>query len=151
MDVLILDIDDSVEMLRPLAEEWKSAALNIDFKMELDINIGLATMSRLKNNESGDVLVLIINDEIKGFIGLTYSHNHVGKGLIANECCFFVSESARSGGLKLIKAAEKLAKHKGCSFLTLNASKIAGDADRSGTLYERLDYIQFEVAYIKEL
>lgn len=148
---MILEPSDDVERLRLLGEEWKASANGSKFGMSLDVDILLSTMNCLVTQPNGDVLVLVSDDEIKGFIGLTYLPNHVGKGIIANECCFFVSSSARGGGLKLLRAAEKIIKLKGCSFSTINASRIAGNADRSGKLYEHCGYVQFETSYIKAI
>ena len=151
MNVMVLDKSDSVEVLREVAKEWAASAHGIDFGVTIDVNIGLATMQRLVNNDNSDVLVLVSNGEIKGFMGLIYHNNHIGPGKIANECCFYVETSSRGGGLKLIHAAEKIAKMNGCDFVTLNASKIAGDSGRSGKLYEHCGYKSFESSYLRAL
>jgi hypothetical protein len=88
---------------------------------------------------------------VRGFMGLSYQLNHVGPGLIANECLFYVAQSARSGGIKLIRAAQKLATGKGCNFFFLNASRIAGDGDRSGALYSRMGFRHFDSSYMAVL
>lgn len=151
MEVMVLEPNDGIELLRTIGEEWAGYAAGNPFGINVDVSIGIATMNMLKNSPSGDVLVLVSGGEVKGFMGLTYAPNHIGAGIIANECCFFVTQSARGGGLKLIHAAEKLAKSKGCQFLTLNASRVAGNADRSGKLYEHCGYAPLETAYLKAL
>lgn len=152
MDVMILDETDNIELLRSLGNEWETLAHGVDYGLPLDVDIWLTTMQTLKQRPDGDVLVLIdAGGNVRGSLGMTYRPNHVGPGLIANECCFFVSPSARGGGLKLIHAAEKLARAKGCGFATFNASRIAGDADRSGRLYQHCGYNAFEISYLKVL
>ena len=151
MEVMILDPTDDAEMLRPLWAEWEAAHNGADFGYPIDINIGLDTMRRLIKQSDGDVLVLADGHSVKGFLGLLYGLNHVGPGKIANECCFFVSSAARGGGVRLIHAAEKLASAKGCNFLRLNASSIAGNADRSGKLFEHCGYPKFQSSYLKAL
>ncbi len=152
MDVMILDEADNIEMLRSLGNEWKTLAHGADYGLPLDVNIWLATMQNLAQRPDGDVLVLVNSDGgVWGSLGMTYRPNHVGPGLIANECCFFVSPSARGGGLKLLRAAEALARAKGCGFATFNASSIAGDAARSGRLYQHCGYTNFETSYLRVL
>ncbi|MBC7964083.1 MAG: hypothetical protein H7Y05_14210 [Steroidobacteraceae bacterium] len=152
MEIMVLDHNDDVEMLRELGNEWKSLAHGLDYGLPLEVNIWLNTMRNLKHRSDGDVLILVdAVGSVRGSLGMTYRLNHVGPGLIANECTFFVSPSARGGGLKLIHAAEKLARIKGCAFATFNASSIAGDAARSGRLYQHCGYSAFESAYLKVL
>jgi hypothetical protein len=151
MNVMILDPSDDVEMLREIGNEWAALAHGSDYGMPVDVNIGLDTMRRLVMQSNGDVLVLMDGETVKGFMGLSYGLNHVGPGKIANECCFFVSETSRGGGLRIKNAAKKLAKSKGCNFVIWNASRIAGDADRSGKLYEHGGAVQFETSYLEVL
>jgi len=150
MSIAILDQVDDINILRPVAEEWAAEAHGAEYGLPIDIEIGLETMNQLRLR-NGDVLVLLSNEIVMGFLGLSYRLNHVGPGLIANECCFYVSNAARGHGLKLKKAAKKLAKAKGCNFLIWNASRVAGDADRSGLLYERQGAKQFETSYLEVL
>lgn len=151
MEVLVLEHSDNIEILRSIGEEWASLTKDNTFGFPIDLEIGLQTMKGLKDSPNGDVLVLAENDIIVGFMGLTYANNHVGHGKIMNECCFFVSERVRSGGVKLIKAALELGRSKGCNFSTINASKIAGNGERSGKLYEHFGYEAFEVSYLKAI
>lgn len=147
MNIMVLDKNDDIEMLRELGSEWAAFAELNEFALPIDINIGLNTMKNLQLRSDGDVLVCIKNKKLIGFIGLNYKLNHVGPGMIVNECCFY----AKGCGKQLIVAAEKLAKSKGCNFSTLNASKVAGDWVRSGKLYNLLGYEPFEVSHIKVL
>lgn len=151
MNVMVMDYTDDVEMLRDLGEEWKTLAHGIEYGLPLDVNIWLDTMRRLVTQNNGDVIVLMDGETVKGSMGLSYRLNHVGPGKIANECTFFVSPSARGGGLRIKNAAKKLAKSKGCNFVIWNASRIAGDADRSGKLYEHGGAVQFETSYLEVL
>jgi GNAT superfamily N-acetyltransferase len=151
MNVMILDTTDDVEMLREIGNEWAALAHGAKFGLPLDVNIWLDTMRRLVMQGNGDVLVLMDGETVKGSMGLSYGLNHVGPGKIANECTFFVSPSARGGGLRMIPVAEKLAASKGCNFVFMNASNIAGDADRSGKLYGHCGYRPFESSHMKVL
>jgi len=151
MNVMILDISDDINMLVPIGREWATAAHGAEYGLPIDVDIAKATMHQLQMRSDGDVLVLMDGDQVRGFMGLSYQPNHVGSGLIANECLFYVDQSARSGGIKLIHSARKLAKIKGCNFFFLNASRVAGDGDRSGALYERLGFKHFESSYMAVL
>jgi GNAT superfamily N-acetyltransferase len=146
-----LGIFDDIEQLRPLCEEWKACANSEDFPLHLNVDAALSTMRRLITQPLCDVIVLRTETETVGFMGLSVGQSHIALDLIANECCFFVSQKARGGGVKIIKFAEKLAKGRGCTFLTINASMLAGDAKRSSNLYMRLGYKPLESSHIKAL
>jgi len=151
MEIMVLDHTDDIEMLRTIGDEWAANAHGTEYGLPIDVNTGLATMQRLSAQPDGDVLVLVSDMRVVGFMGLSYRSNHVGPGRIANECCFYVAQSARSGGIRIKNAAKKLAKSKGCDFVIWNASRIAGDADRSGKFYERGGAVQFETSYLEKL
>lgn len=151
MKIMVMERTDNIERLREVGEEWLQSALLTEIPIPMDANIGLATLRALVASPAGDVLVLCGTDRIEGFMGLIYRNNHVGPGRFANECLFYVSLAARGGGLRLIRAAEKLAKSKGCTHLILNASRLAGDADRSGKLFERCGYAPLETSYLRTL
>jgi len=151
MEIMVLDQKDNIEILRELGNEWKLLSNEFSFGLPIDVNIGLDTLRTLQFSLDGDVLVLINCEKIVGFIGLKYGLNHIGPGKISSECLFYVTPSCRRGGLKLKKAAKLLAKSKGCNFFIWNASKIAGNAERSGKLYERDGAVEFETSYLEVL
>lgn len=152
MNVAILDTSDDIEMLRSIGEEWKESANDIEYYLPIDVNIGLATLRKLQMQNNGDVLVLLSNNIVQGFIGLVYALNHVGPGLILNECLFYVTPSARTRGSVMLKnEAEKLGKAKGCNWSIMNASKLAGDSDKSSKFFCHCGYIPFEISHLKVL
>ncbi len=150
MEIMILEQNDDIEILRPLAEMWQKLSHGGQhFALPIDATIGLQTMRRLQLGNSSDVLVLADrNGDPCGFMGLSYRPNHVGPGLIAHECCLFVDPAARGAGLKLIDAAKLLGKRKGCGWLSLTASRIAGDANRAGRLYEHCGAELYESSFL---
>lgn len=153
MNVVILDYEDDLNRLRGIGAEWMELAVqNNIFAIPLDMEHGLNTLRNLVLSQSGDVLALVNGEnDIKGFMGLSYQQNHVGPGLQAHECFFYVARDSRRHGIPLMLAAEKLAKAKGCSHMIMNASRLAGDGDRSGALYNRRGYVEYDTAYVRAL
>ena len=149
MEIMILDQNDDIEILRPLAEMWQKLSQGQQFALPIDATIGLRTMRALQLGSSSDVLVLTDKTGRPcGVMGLAYRPNHVGPGLIARECCLFVDPAARGAGLELIAAAKLLGKRKGCGWLSLTASRIAGDANRAGRLYEHCGGELYESSFL---
>ncbi|MFO1434580.1 MAG: GNAT family N-acetyltransferase [Candidatus Competibacteraceae bacterium] len=153
MNVIIMNPTDDINILRPLAEEWAKEVRAAEYDFPTDVGIGLDFMRGLMTRSDGDVLVLMDGEKVCGCMGLMYRPNHVGPGMIANESLFYLTQSARSGGgaVELIQAARKVALSKGCNFFFLNASRMAGDADRSRKLYERMGFKHIESSYMAVL
>ena len=151
MKVIIMNPTDDINILLPISEEWAKAAHAAEYGFPIDVGIGLDFLRGLMTRSDGDVLVLMDGKKVCGFMGLMYRPNHVGPGMIANESLFYVTPSARSGGVRLIQEARKVALSKGCNFFFLNASRMAGDTDRSWKLYERMGFKHLESSYMAVL
>ena len=153
MNVTIATTIDEVKAIRPLADEWKALCGCDQFSLEVDVNdflIGLAEMIR---DVGSDLLLLKSDNDIVGIMGLVMFKSPFGNELIANEHYMFVKQgNSAIGSKRLIDAAEKWAKSKGCSHLMLNASNAASDMhDKVCKFYERLGLSKFETSFIKEI
>lgn len=152
MEIVIFDPQDDLGQLADLFLLWEEEANSNDFSIPLGLENAMMTARLLIENQASDLIGAFgAGGELCGFMGLRYERNHIGPGLFAGECLFFVNPKRRGAGVQLAKAAKLLAKARGCSHIIFNASKLAGDAERAGALYERLGGKPLETAYIMEL
>lgn len=142
----------SVETLRPIAESWKCTSLGNKFGIEIDVNSHLADLQKMVDGEDADLLVLC-DDVPVGYMGMTVFRSPLGNQRIANEHYYYVLPDRRGiGSLRLIMAAKRWAKDKGCTHIILTASTLASDLhDRVCSLYERFGMQKFETGYISSL
>lgn len=153
MNIKIAKTVEQIESIRPLAIEWKEFCSCGKFGLEVDINEFLAGLMDLVNDDDSDLLLLVDNDDIVGIMGITKFQSPFGKEQVANEHYMFVKQGRSvTGGKRLIDAAQKWAKSKGCSHLMMNASNAASDLhNKVCMLYERIGMSKFETSYIKEI
>ncbi len=152
MKVMLFDPTDDIETLRPLLQEWKLLANGSEFNFPLDVDITMQTARSMVTGTSSELLVAVDSDGmVWGFIGAIFKNSHVGPGLIANECLFFVSLKKKGCGISLLRAFRRLAKGRGCSHMILNASRLAADNDKSGRIFTAFGLKPVETAYIGAL
>jgi len=153
MNIKIANSVEQIESIRPLANEWKEMCSCDRFGLEVDISIFLAGLMDLVDGDDSDLLLLMNKDNIVGILGLTKFQSPFGREQVANEHYMFIKKGhSVSGSKRLIDAARKWAKSKGCSHLIMNASNAASDLhDKVCRLYERIGLIKFETSYIQEI
>lgn len=150
---VIINTTENVERLQPLAEEWLAESNCKDFGIDTDVDKHLWELDSMTKRTDADVLLLMNEELIVGYMGIECIENPFGDQIIANEHYWFVVKHARGhGSLRLLWAAKEWAKEKGCSHLIANASYMASDLhDRTCELYERMGMKKFETSYIKEI
>ena len=153
MNIKIAKTVKQIESIRPLAVEWTEMCSCDQFGLEVDVSIFLAGLMDLVDGDDSDLLLLIDEENIVGILGLTKFQSPFGKEQVANEHYMFIKKGhSVSGSKRLIDAAQKWAKSKGCSHLIMNASNAASDLhDKVCGLYERIGLIKFETSYIQEI
>lgn len=151
MHVMLMDANDDFGCLAAIATEWAAEAnrANCIGWPEVLPEAGIATLRNMVAAGSGDVLVLMKDDAVCGLMGLAYQPNHFGAGIVANECFWYVTPTARRGGLLLLDAAEKLADTRRCLGPVINAHRLAGDADRVNRLLGLRGYLPLETAHVR--
>lgn len=151
MDVMMLDPTDDINALVPLLSEWGESAGG--YAMPMDMQSVLSTLKMFTSKKGSAVLVLVDGESVKGFMGIYRSSNHLGRGHIARECLYFVSQKARRHAKRLISAAEEWAKGNGCSHLVLTASRLANPElfSRVERFYAACEFSIFETSFIKEI
>lgn len=140
------------QLLRPLAARWEKEAGN-SFGLEMDIDSHLADLQAMIDSPASDVLLLIADDHVAGYMGVQVFRSPVGRELIANEHYWYVAKEKRgAGSLRMIDAAIAWAKAHGASKMLFNASHLASDAhDSVCKLYERRGMKPFETTFITEV
>ena len=153
MEVKILNNGDNIESFMSVARKWFDEANKAAFGLNIDMDAVIFDLARLISLPDCGVLVLIDNEKVVGFYGVSISQSKFSKQRIAEERYYYVVPEKRGiSSLRLLKAAESWAKNKGCSHFIIYASQVASDLhDRTCKLYEKLNMKQFETSYIKEL
>lgn len=153
MNIEIAKTIEQIESIRPLAVEWKDFCSCDQFGLKVDVNAFLAGLMDLVDGSNSDLLLLVDNNDIIGIMGITKFQSPFGKEQVANEHYMFIKQGCSvTGGKRLIDAAQKWAKSKGCSHIIMNASNAASDLhDKVCSFYERLGLTKFETSYIKEI
>lgn len=142
------------EAVRQVALEWKANCNNKLMGIEIVDDIYMADIARLINEFDKDLLLLVTdNNEIVGYMGMTFFNSLLGRQKIANEHYWYVAKNYRGrDSLLLIEAARQWAKEKGCSHLQMNASNLASDLhDKICKFYEHIGMKKFETSYIEEI
>lgn len=104
-----------------------------------------ALAERLAVTQDGTVLVLERDGRLVGMIGLALFDHHLSGERTAGEVFFWVDPAHRGHGVRLLRRAEAWAKAQGATTLQM----VAPTPDVE-TLYRRMGYAQWEVAYVKE-
>lgn len=132
--------------------KWKKESRHRAMGIDADANIYICKLQEFIDNPN-NVLLVLEDDEIAGYMGLTVFESPLGNQLIANEHYWYVEPKKRGlSALRFLPVAEKWAKEKGCSHLIMNASNLASDLhDRTCRLYERFGMSKFETTYIKRV
>lgn len=110
-------------------------------------------LARMIAGPTSDVLGLVQDELLTGFIGVQMFVSPTGPQMMASEHYFYVApEYRRLSSIRLIRAAQTWAGARGCARLLLTASQLASDKhDKVCRLYERLGAKKFETAYIIEV
>lgn len=152
MRVIKAKIED-IDKLRPVAIEWKDSCNGKKFGLEMTVRVHLSDLTKLVYRYDADLFLLLKEDEIVGYMGITCFNSPIGHQRIAEEHLWFVSGDNRgSCTMLLIRAAKEWAKEHSCSHIIFNASNLAsGMHDKLCHFYERIGFKKFETSYIKEI
>jgi len=139
-------------VLRPLVERWRKEA-NTDMGLHLMVDFVLAELQAMIDAPDSDVLLLILDDVIGGFMGIQTIRSSTGPELLAAEHFWYVAPEKRGrGALRMIDAAKQWAKDRNLGHMLFNASFLASDkADDVARLFERKGMTKFEVSYLAEI
>ena len=126
-----------------LCDEFSCASASVSYKKEIFLE------NWTKILESGLGIILLLPDN-KGFLGgLKYPDINTGV-LSAVETFWFVTDSARGQGLRLLRNFEKWAKDNDCrQIIMVHLADLMPDAVRK--IYLRMGYNKLETHYIKRL
>ncbi len=102
--------------------------------------------TKLLSEPHSTIFALERQQQIVGMIGLTIFPHPISGVITAAEVIFWVNPDHRGHGLALLRRAEAWARAKGATTLQLVAPTREVE-----TLYQRLGYAVWEVAYVKEL
>lgn len=151
IEIVELEPADIGPHLSRLAAEWERLANATGAPLTAVASRGLMTLTALAAGASSAVLAAMHKNEVVGVFGIHITPSHVGNERIARECLFFVFPQFRGAGLRLMRAAEKWSSAHGCDAMVINASRFAGDSDRSGRLFEAVGFEHYETSYIKRV
>ena len=100
--------------------------------------------------DNGFVLLAKDGEEAVGLIGCLISPFHANAQFtMCNECFWFVDEKHRKGslGLRLMKEAERLAVHDGCTMMVM--SSLSNSPKGLDNVLKKLGYVAQESSYVK--
>lgn len=142
-----------IEKLKPVALQWKETCNGIGFGIELVPEKHFSDLADLIERDDADLFLLIDDEKVVGYLGVTIFSSPLGNQKIANEHFFYILPQYRGmSSVRMIKTAQKWAKDRNCSHLILNASRMASSLyERACGLYERLNFREFERSYILAL
>ena len=151
----VIPYRSDVSIFRPLAEKWAASVQNEarEFGLTVDVDAHLRDLSGLTIDPQSIILVLLVDSNVAGYMGLRIFQNPLGPEWLAEEHYWFVDPERRGrNSLRLLEAAKEWAKASGCSHLKMNASRLASDLhDDVCRLYERKGMKAFETSYIERI
>ena len=126
---------------------WKESKLPGEFIPEVFVS----NWTKIIEKDQGVIFANISeNSNINGAIGLLL-YNDINDGkLIMQEAFWFVDESSRGFGVRLLKKAEKLAESIGVKRFVMT-HVLNQYADKLSKLYPKMGFIPLEINYIKNL
>ena len=149
----IVTFKGDVGILRPLCEAWRDESGKgfENFAFCLDIDKFLSYLEFVK--KLSVLLVGFENDEPIGFMGLFIQDSPLGADVILNENFWYIDKAHRGmAGVRMLKAAERTGREKGCNKFSVTASYLANEAaTRVESLYKAMGFRLFEKIYIKGL
>ena len=153
MKVVIATNSEDIEKIKPVALEWKEACNAGDFGIELVPEKHFSDLADLIERDNADLFLLIDDEKVVGYLGVTIFDSPLGNQKMANEHFWIVSKEKRGrGSLLLMRVARKWAKKKGCSHFIMTASNLASNLhDKVCKLYERMGFAKFETSFISEV
>lgn len=120
------------------------------FLRNFDIEHFRHSWEMLLSNGSGVIFLYLDHDEIRGALGgVAYPDVNSGE-LTAVEFFWFISPSARGGGLKLYRAFEEWAREKQCRVIRM-AHLADSMPEKMERVYQHLGFEVSEVHWTKEL
>ncbi len=141
--------DEDVKRLFPVIRSWLAECKANDFGIGIEMPAYIDTVYRLTHNEDCDLMVMELDGEIIGVMGLTCAKCPLGDQKIANALYWYTLPEHRGKGISFVLEARRWAKRKGCSHIIFNASKMASEMhDRVCQIYERINMKKFETSYI---
>jgi GNAT superfamily N-acetyltransferase len=149
----VVNYSGDVTYLKPVVEAWVASAGYEEFGINLEYQVCYKTLRKMMRSPDGAILLLKVDGEPVGFLVMYIFANHIGYGKVAQERYFYIMPEYRgTSGVRLIREAEKWAKHKGANYFFMFSSKLAGPLyERTCALYERLGMKQMESMYCKRI
>lgn len=145
---------EDIERLKPLALEWQESCNAKEMGIELIPETHYLDLAGLIDKDDAELFLLVNDDDsVVGYMGMRIFDSPLGNQTIANEHLWYVSKEHRTlGTVRILNAAKRWAKEKGCTHLILNASNLASDMhDKVCRFYERIGFKKFETSYIQVL
>jgi len=141
--------DEDVEKLFPVIRSWLAECKANEFGINIEMPDYIDTVYKLTHHEDCDLMVMELDNEIIGVMGLTSAKCPLGEQKIANALYWYTLPEHRGKGISFVLEARRWAKRKGCSHIIFNASKMASEMhDRVCQIYERVKMKKFETSYI---
>ena len=136
-----------------VADKWRQECNAYDMGLQINDMSYLDYLQGLVDSPDSDILVLCKGDKIIGYMGIVAFRSPLSNEYLACEKNWFILPEHRGiSSMKLLKAARRWAKYKGCTHLIMNASCVAGDMhDKLCGLYEKMKMKKFETSYIQEV
>lgn len=149
---MIIEYVKNPELLRPLGELWMQEHNGDALKWSIDVNDVIDDANATLQHGNGAVIAAKEGDEYVGFLFLFVAANFLGEGNVAIEKYWYAKPNSYMAAPRMLKAAKKWAKERGCGKLIMSASKLASDKhDAVCEFYERMGLQKFETTYICEV
>ncbi len=144
--------DEDVGKLLPVIKEWLSECRANDFGIEIEETDYLDEVYKLIHMDDCDMLVMELEGDVIGIMGISADKSPLGDQLVANALYWYTLPEHRGKGINFIRSSRVWAKEKECTHLMLNASHMGSAMyEKVCNIYERLGLKKFETAYIEEI
>lgn len=144
--------DEDIKKLFHVIDSWIEECRFDEFGIEAEVTEYLNEVYKLTHLDDCDLLVMDIDGEIIGVMGITAYKSPIGKQKIANATYWYTLPEHRGKGISFMHAARKWAKEKGCSHIMFNASNLGGGLhDKVCQIYQKVGMKKFETTYIEKL
>lgn len=145
--IVVAEYDHLAKIAELGPKFWSESKLPGDFVPEVFIK----NWEKIIERDQGVIFANINeNNKVNGAIGLLI-YNDINDGkLIMQEAFWFVDESSRGFGIKLLKKAEKLAETLGVKRFVMT-HVLNQYADKLSKLYPKMGFTPLEINYIKHL
>jgi len=139
----MIEIWDGTTDLRPLVESWAS-----EWQGDCDIEQGIRDLTCMREGEDSDVLILSVEDNIVGAMGIQVMDMSFTKDAYSAVRYWYVFPRCRVLAKNLINHARKWSQERACTKMMICENKLSVPC---ADFYKAMGFREFETVYIGDL